>query len=400
MMTSAAFLVAMSLCLAADSSAAPAAFEFKDSATYDGRPIQQYRAVEFHNMPIRPMGTEHKFPAGTLYGVVPVGPNFDTALTIVWAPKAAGGPELWLDANGDRRLTDDERHVMSGRELEIPATVTIQLNPKPQKVTRSLLFRRSALGDGLRYTVRGYMQGRLDLGGTKYATLLIDGNANGCFDTVGQDRVWIDLNQDGKFDPLIEQFPLGKPITRDRDVYVVRSDAAASAVVANLRSAGQGKLRLSLAKKTPRGAKITAELISDLGELVIIDELDKAMPVPFGDYRLSSLKLEVPDASEQIWTYNFDIRRTMNYSVPTGKEATITLLDHFTMNVSMQLDGGRASPGQTVSMQPELIADESLYLVRCTVGKDANCQQAEGSAEILLLAPDGKVANRGVTGFS
>ena len=113
------------------------------------------------------------------------------------------------------------------------------------------MFRRSALGDGLRYTVRGYMQGRLNLGGKKYATLLIDGNANGCFDTVGQDRVWIDLNQDGRFDPLTEQFPLGKPITHGGDVYVVRSDASASAVVANLRSAGQGKLRLTLAKKPP-----------------------------------------------------------------------------------------------------------------------------------------------------
>ena len=159
--------------------------------------------------PVRPLG-DRKFAAGALYGVVPVGPTPETALTIVWLPKAAGGPELWLDANGDGQLTDDERHVMKGRELEIPATITIQLKPKPKKVERTLVFRRSALGDGLRYTVRGYMQGRLSLGGKEYATLLIDGNANGCFDTVGQDRVWIDLNQDGRFDPLTRAISLGQ----------------------------------------------------------------------------------------------------------------------------------------------------------------------------------------------
>jgi hypothetical protein len=395
----AAFLVAV-LCMAADSPAAPVAFTFKDSAKHEGRSVQQYRGIEFRNVPIRPLKPERKFAAGTLFGVVPVGPNFDTALTIVWAAKAPGGPELWLDADGDGRLADDERHAMSGRDLEIPAAFTITRGPNPQKVKRTLLFRRSALGDGLRYTVRGYMQGRLDLSGTKFAAILVDGNANGCFDTVGQDRVWIDLNQDGRFDPLVEQFPLGKPITRGSDVYVVRSDAAASAVVANLRSAGQGKLRLKLAKKLPSAAKISAELVSDLGELVIIDKLDQPTSVPFGEYRLSSLKLEAADSSGQAWTYIFDSRAAKTYSVPTGRETTATLLEKVTMNVSLRLEGQKVAPGQTVAIQPELMADDSLYLSKCTVGQDTNCQQAEGNAEILLLSSDGKVVNRGLSGFS
>ncbi len=395
----AAFLLA-ALCMAVDAPATPAAFDFKDATTHGGRSVQHYRAVEFRNVPVRPLKTEHKFPAGTLYGVVRVGPNFDTALTIVWAAKAPGAAELWLDANGDGRLADDERHAMSGRQMEIPATFTAQLGPKPRKVARTLLFRRSSLGDGLRYSVRGYMQGRLDLGGTKYATLLVDGNANGCFDTVGQDRVWIDLNRDGCFDPLVEQFPLGKIITRGSDVYVVRSDATASAVVARLRSAGQGKLRLVLAKKPPAAAKVTAELISDLGELVVIDKLDEATAVPFGDYRLSSLKLEAADSTGQLWTYNFDSRTNRNYSVPTGHETTVTLLREVAMKVSLRSGGQRVGAGETVAIQPELIADGSLYLSRCTVGKDADRQQAEGNAEILLLGPDGKVVSRGLTGFS
>ena len=277
-MTPVFFLAAM-LVLATDSPAAPAAFEFKDSALYENRPVLQYRAIEFRDQPARPLGEDRKFADGAMFGLVPVGPKPETALMIVWIPKAEGGAELWLDANADGKLSDNERHVMTGRDLEIPATVTLQLKP-PIQAQRTLMFRRSAVGDGLRYTVRGYAQGRLNLGQKQYSVLLVDGNANGLFDTVGQDRVCIDLNEDGRFDALTEQFPLGKPITQGQDVYVISSDATASAVTANLRSAGQGKLRLTLGERSNPSAKIAAELVSDLGELVVIDKLDEAISRP------------------------------------------------------------------------------------------------------------------------
>ncbi len=449
-----AIFLAAPLCSA---DAAPVAFEFKDAVKYEGRSVLQYRALEFRSHPVCPLGDDRKFPLGAQYGVVPVGPNQKTALAIVWIPKAAGGADLWLDANGDGRLSDDERHVMTGREIEIPASITVQpgqgtgsfFGPFPrslgtrvpaekcacpvgsrgtvpifaantalakeqvvsaakigtvpcERLHRTLLFRRSTLGDGLRYAVRGYMQGRLTLGGVSRAVLLIDGNADGCFDSVGQDRVWIDLNGDRHFDPLTEQFPLGKTIPYHGEVYVVRSDATASAVVASLRSAGQGKLRLVLPHTLPASAKIAAELVSDLGELVSVDKLNDCTPVPFGEYRLSSLTLETPDSHGQVWNYAFYSSKTRNYAVPSRKETTVTLLANLTMNVSLEQPDDKISPGQTLSIRPELIADQSLELRSCTLGKpgDLSPMRAEGNAEILLLGPNGKVVTRGLTGFS
>ncbi len=133
MTTQALFLAAM-LTAAGPSPATPAAFQFKDAATYENRPVLQYRAIEFRDVPVRPLGNDLKFGKGTLYGLVPVGPRPETALTIVWRPKAPGGPELWLDGNGDGKLTADERHAMSGRELEIAATITTEVDPKRQTV--------------------------------------------------------------------------------------------------------------------------------------------------------------------------------------------------------------------------------------------------------------------------
>jgi hypothetical protein len=399
---SSACLMAMMLCMADAAPATPVAFEFRDSVKYEDRQVLQYRALEFRDSPVRPLGDERKFEAGTQYGVVPVGPKPETALTIVWLPTAPGGPELWLDANGDGRLGDDERHVMTGRDLETAAAIAVQPGEGPKKVDRTLLFRRSAAGDGLRYAVRGYMQGRLNLGGKEYAALLIDGNANGCFDGVGRDRVWIDLSEDGRFDPLAEQFPLGKPIPHNGEVYVVRSDALASAVVANQRSAGQGKLRLAVAQKLSMPGKISAELISDFGELVNIDKLDEAVPVPMSEYRISSLRLDVVDSDKKLWTYSFYHERTKNYAVPRDGETTVALFGQLNMNVSLGSGQDKILPGKTVTVQPKLVADESLYLSSCTVGKegDRTPARAEGNAEVLLLSPDGNVVTRGLTGFS
>ena len=46
---------------AADSPAMPVAFEFKDAATYENRPVLQYRAIEFRESPVRPLGDDRKF---------------------------------------------------------------------------------------------------------------------------------------------------------------------------------------------------------------------------------------------------------------------------------------------------------------------------------------------------
>ncbi len=395
-------LLPVLLSLGADGGAPALALEFKDSAAFEGRAVAQYRTIELRDTPARPLFGDFKPAPGALYGLVPVGPKPETALAIVWCPKAPGGPELWLDSNGDGRLSADERHAMPGRDLEIPATITVQLEPKPQRVQRTLMLRRATLGEALRYAVRGFAEGTLALGAAKHRVLLIDGNADGRFDTVGQDRVWIDLNGDGKFDPLTEQFPLGKPIVKGGDVYVVRSDPLASAVRASPRSAAQGRLRLTLANSPRPAAKASVELISDLGELVLIDRLDQPAAVPVGEYRISWLKLEMTDPSGQPWTYSFHEDKAKNHVVRTAEETTIAMLGKLAMNVAIDTRGpdSKPTPGETVVISPRLVADECLYLSACTVGAERDARPAEGSAEIFLLSSDGRVINRGITGFS
>jgi hypothetical protein len=397
-MTSLLFLSTF-LCLTSNPSTAPVDLEFVDSATCQDRAAVQYRAIEFRDQPVRPLHGGRKFGAGTKYGLLPVGPKPETGLTIVWIPKEKEEAELWLDVNGDGTLTDDERHAMSGRDLEILATITVQVDPEEDWVQRTLLFRRSALGEGLRYAVRGYAQGRLKLGEKEYAVVLFDGNADGCLDTVGHDRVWIDLNEDGRFDLLTEQYPLGKPITKDGAVYVIRSDPLADEVVVSLRSVGEGKLRLALAARPNSSAKAAAELISDIGEFLPVDQLDQFLAVPYGEYHFSNLQLEVPDADGKTWSYRFYAEQSKNYPVPIDRETTIELLQHLEMNVQIFAEQEKLKPGEEFRVRPELIADGSLSLGSCDTRKQGESRGADVEAEVLLLAPDGKSVNRSVAGF-
>lgn len=396
------WIVLVCATIAAADPGAPVALEFRDAVTYDGRTCLQYRTIEFRQEPVQPLEGDCKPTPGAQYGQIRVGPSPETALAVVWIPKTDGDSVLWLDANGDHRLSQDERHVLSGRELSLPATITVELTPKPRKVVRTILFRRPTLGNGLRYTVRGFAVGKLPLGGMQYPAVLIDGNANGSFDSVGEDRVWIDLNQDGHFDGLTEQFPLGKPILKDKQVYVVRSDPLAAAVTANLRKPGEGKLRLVLTRPHEL-KKFSAELVSDLGELVAVDRLDSLVAVPQGKFLVSWLKLSMVDAKGQLWTYSFSRHDDRWFNVPLGKETAITLMDGLTMKVELDWNGtNKAKPSETVTVRPQLTAGQnSLYLSACFLGDENDrMNAAEASAEIRLLSPDGKQVSRGMSGFS
>lgn len=243
-----------------------------------------------------------------------------------------------------------------------------------------------------------FVQGRIEFGGRPHATVLIDGNANGCFNTVGQDRLWIDLNDDGRFDSITEQFPLGKPLRHEGQTYVVRANPLASSVLASLRSAEQGKLCLVLADK--QNAKISAQLLSDLGELVAIDQLGSGVDVPTGEYRVSSLQLEMPDAAGETWSYSFYEDKGPQHRVQTGQRTQIVLLPGLLMKVTLERQSGKIRPGDNVTITPRLSASDGLVLSSCKVGKNQDFCQAEGAAEILLFSLDGKVISRGVSGFS
>jgi hypothetical protein len=375
---------------------APSAFELLDVETVQGRPLNRYRALELGETPVRPVTWEAAPPLGVRHGLVPVGPHTDSAPAVAWDPEASS---LWLDADGDRRLARDERHeVKPGAAVAIAVTIAAA-----DPVRRTILVRPGLFGGGPRYTVRGGMAGQLELGGKAVRTLLIDGNADGCFDAAGADRVWVDLDGDGRFDPVAEQFPLGTPIPVGRTSYTVASDPWARSVEAHERDARLGRLRLSLSLggQAPAGkvVELSANLVSKTGELVTVPTIDASTEAPVGRYRVAGLTLQLADAEGRVWSYMFSGGRGRTIDVVPGGEARADLLDGLTLDVTATVHGV-TRPGDEVDATPHLQLASGLYLANCTTRLGELGREQERSAGMVLKAPGGAPLDRVVSGFA
>jgi hypothetical protein len=345
-----------------------------------------------------------------------VGASPDSALAVAWNPKGLDGPTLWVDADGNGRLSRSERHVLGpGKTLAIAATITGKnamtesSRPASVSVHRTLLFRTGLLGDGPRFAVKGAMSGTLVLGGKTFRALLTDGNADGCFDAVGVDRIWIDLDNDGRFDAVTERFPLGAPITlitaRGTAVYTVTSDPWAGSVAAHERDNRLGRLELGLNRQAAASSassieSVSASLVSDSGELVTILDLGKVQDVLVGRYRIASLELQIVDQAAKVWSYTFTggQRATITVVPDRSKIVQAELLEGLVFDVAIAAHGG-ARPGDEVNVTPTLKQATGLYLANCSARPKGAYAVEERSAEIILHDPDGAVLDRANSGF-
>lgn len=397
----ASLLLAATLGILAGPEGAAARFVFHDAATHDGRSILHFRTLEFAKAPVRPTTLTVPPSSEALYSLLPAGSGPDTALTVIWDPKAPGGPCLWVDSDGDGKLTPAERHLFANKEIEVPVHITVCSGTGVERLARTIIFRRSALGESLSYAVRGYAAGTLRLGGEDYAALLADGNADGCFNTAGSDRLWIDLNRDGHFDGLTEQFLLGSPITVDRRIYIVRANATASEVGVQLRSTASGSVRLTLTDKTDSPfSDLSVQLVSDLGELVLIRDLKQPPRLPVGRYRVDSVLFRLADVTGEIWSYRFVGGQGYSIVVEAGKESTASLLQGLALEMNVTPAAREIEPGQRLDVTPHMRTPSGLYLADCHLLAKESFLPIARAADIQLNALPGGMVDRATSGFA
>lgn len=385
--------------------AAPPAssWQFHDAAAHEERSLLTYRRVELSEKPPRPLQADDRPSGKAQYGLLPVGDTPASFLAVVWLPE---DQQVWLDADGDGRFARSERHRLGSAPLEVSAAIVFQLpGSERRQVQRTIVMRRTADG-GLRYAVRGYVTGKLDVptqsAGTRiraYAVLLADGNADGCFDSPGADRIWIDLDGDGRFDALTEQFPLGQPLTMGGKTYLFKPAADGSNVQMRERPAEMGTLRLTLVDEpVEKVADFTAELVSDWGELATLHRLDQGVSLPVGRYAVESLTFQLTDTKGQKWQYRFGGSRRFTLEVSPGRQTAAAVLRGLAL--SMTRAGGKGvRPGQQIDVTPNLQTASGLYLADCQTCARNSDAFASGSAIIRLLGPDAAVLDRADSGF-
>ena len=114
-----------------------------------------------------------------------------------------------------------------------------------------------------------------------------------------------------------------RPFDLTRDGFVM-SEGASIIILedyeyASRRGAERGRLSLSLAGSKP--VRISAQLLSDLGELVTIDKLEAPVEVPTGAYRVASVEIELVDDAGENWSYSFREDKGEERSVQTFSAA-------------------------------------------------------------------------------
>jgi hypothetical protein len=371
--------------------APPPAWEFRDELVRDGRPMAAFRTVDLGDVSPRPLQAGDKPPAGARFGDLRLGPGGAARRLIVWH---AGTGALWLDSDGDGRFAAAERHSLGQNPMEIQTTFSVG----DASITRVLVFKRR--GDGIAYAVRGYMSGSVTLGGKSYPALLTDGDADGCFDGAAADRIWIDLDGDGKFDPLTEQFPLGSVLTHGGTAYLLRPDPAGTKVTVRERPSETGTVRVEVSRLAKaRVVELTAQLVSEWGELVTVEAADKPHPLPAGRYRIEGVHLQVEDAAGQVWTYRFTGTREYRTSVEKDKETRLDVTAGLHVPVTLTTPGDGARPGDAVRVRADVLTGVGLSLTECDVRGRGAGYGLPVQATIRLAGPGSAAVDEIGAGF-
>jgi hypothetical protein len=264
-------------------------------------------------------------PARRRYAQVRFGSPGSVRVTVVLDEVGPGEVDLYVDADRNRKIDDRDRVAATGvgtgsrreRIWRLPLDVAMVDGEVAHTVPRAVVFRLGASGRTLGYASAGYLEGTVTLGGDRaespespvrrLAARRVDGDGNRLVSD-GQDRLWIDLSGDGRFDPAAEQFLFANVLNLEGSRYVVRSDELGSRLTIE-PLVGVGTLRL-----VPRGnrsasaggpVELHATVLGRDGSVYGLSGGEPAT-VPVGEYRLGTVTVAFDDPQGgQRWSFVF-----------------------------------------------------------------------------------------------
>lgn len=337
-----------------------------------------------------------------------------------------GEVDLYVDTNRDRKIEANERCTGAGRLWYVPLEVSYARGDEFDVFPRQLIFRLGSTGRTLSYAAAGYLEGKLPLPQGEetrahpsavpkregIAVRRMDGDANGFF-TDPQDRLWIDLNGDGQWDAVDEQFLCSPILTLCGQRFSIRSDERGTHL-ALAKLEGTATIQLAVHQKpSPASAapgvlghvaEIAVTLVGRDGSAVGLRGANAEATVPIGEYRVSAIAVTLDDVSGGAqWNFVFsdnqggDAKRW--YELKKGDCVAIDPLEKvaFAAGESQTLDTCR--PGDDLTFQPKLVTVDGLLINTCyrgthDTGRDGTC------ATIKLTSGDGTPLSSAQSGFA
>jgi hypothetical protein len=363
-------------------------------ACFDERPENVIEMVTYH-------GTKRRF-AQLRYG----SPN-SNRVTIVIDEREGGEFDLYVDRNRNRTIESKDLVDGNGPWRTTALAVEILKDEIAEHVPRRIRIRRNAIDGGLSFATTGYLQGHVELGGRMIAVRRVDGDGNGFF-ADHRDRLWLDLDGDGKWDPFSEQFPL-LPVMKLQDRrYALRSDAIGSRLsLEEITGVGTVRLALPTLRAGTEVADLEVTLMGDDGSAYAMRGVEEAVQVPIGKYAVTALSLSLRRTGESLpWNFVFSrsdppadghwhvVRRDTEVAVdPIG-----------TLRFTLEFPNGEGSfpTGKTISVAPRLYTHEGLLINSCSIGKtDGRANYGSGpAADVRLLSAKAVTLETHQSGFA
>jgi hypothetical protein len=326
-------------------------------------------------------------------------------VAIVLDEISRGTADLYVDVNRNRRIEATERVAGENRTWRLPLDLAIVEGESVRYGHRAAVFRLGATGITFSHAAAGYLEGQVEFGGHRHAVRRTDGDGNGLFTDL-QDRLWIDLNDDGHWDSSSEQFLFSSILTIGDARYAVRSDPFGQRLTVE-PLAGSGTVRLALAQRqgVPPAVELTATLIGREGSAHGLSGERPQATVPIGEYRLGTVTCAFEDAhGGPRWNFVFsDIgRRGVDrwYKVEQGGTTVIDPVGTLEFKAGAE-ETARVHPGDDVKLQPQLFTGDGLLIVTCYRGEVANpAAEAGPGAAIELATSDGRTLATAHSGFA
>lgn len=294
--------------------------------------------------------------------------------------------DLYVDVNRNRTIEPRERFAAQDRVWRIPLNVEYAEGEVIKRYPRELIFRRGTTGRTLSFAAAGYLAGRTALGednGNLKAVRRMDGDGNGFF-TDPQDRLWIDLDGDGAWDPVREQFLFATILTIDGARYAVRSDERGTRFSLG-KLEGTGVLRLVLpeppasqptsANEPNLGGRIleaAVTLAGRDGSAIGLRGVGAKATAPIGEYRVSALTVSLEDRyGGPRWTFVFSNMETDGaarwYKLERDAELEIAPLAKFDFRTGCRAKT-TCRAGEQLTVQPQLYTVDGLLINTCYRG--------------------------------
>ena len=314
--------------------------------------------------------------------------------------------DLYVDANRNRVIEDKDRIDGRDRTWRLPLDVAIVEGEKARFDRRNVIFRLGASGRTLSYAPAGYLDGKVTIGEREVAVRRQDSDGNGFF-TDAQDRLWFDLNGDGRWDAASEQFLFSTILAIGETRYVVRSDEQGTKLAME-KLEGTGKVQVALLGREADASpvlELTATLVGRDGTAVGLRGAEAEAAVPVGEYRISTLTLSIADPSGgQPWNYVFSDNggrpEQKWYKIERDGSVVIDPIGRIELLTGLGDNASTCRAGESLSVQPRLYTGDGLLINTCYRGLQQAIGYGDPSARIALVSTDGTPIGETQSGFA